>query len=133
MASKPFIVHNPNLDLQGLKLEVEEKASETIIHCTGKINAENSAAFQAHVRGLIPDSRGHVDAITIRIVLDLTNVTHVDSTGLGALLGIWTAGQRKGCDLELANLNAHVGKLIEMTKLDSVFKKMKQFFGATKP
>lgn len=125
MATKPIVT-------RGLKLELEEKADETIIHCTGKINAENAEAFQTEIRGLIPASRGHVDAITLRIVLDLTSVTHVDSTGLGALLGAWTAAQRKGCDLEIANLNPHVGKLVEITKLDTVFKKMKDLFGGNK-
>jgi len=125
MPTKPFAA-------RGLKLDLEEKAYETIVHCAGKINAENSEAFQNQIRGLIPDSRGHVDAITLRIVLDLTNVTHVDSTGLGALLGAWTAAQRRGCDLEIANLNPHVGKLLEMTKLETVFKKMKDLFAGNK-
>jgi anti-anti-sigma factor len=132
MGSKPFAVHSLNLELKGLKLNVEEKGSETIIHCLGKITAENAEAFQAHIRGLIPASRGHADSLTLQIVLDLTNVSHVDSTGLGALLGAWTAAQRKGCDLEIANLNPHVGKLVEMTKLDTVFNKMKNLFGGTK-
>lgn len=122
MATQPFAA-------RGLKLQLEEKANETIIHCTGKITADNSEAFQREIRDLIPQSRGHVTAITIRIVLDLSNVTHVDSTGLGALLGAWTAAQRKGCDLEIANMNPRVNKLVEMTKLDGVFKKMKDFFG----
>jgi len=113
-------------------LELEEKANETIIHCTGEINAGNSEAFQEEIRGFIPASRGHGDAITSRIVLDLTNVTHVDSRGLGALLGAWTAAQRKGCDLEIANVNPRVGKLVETTKLDTVFKKMKELFGGNK-
>ncbi len=114
---------------RGLKLELEEKPTETIIHCTGKITAENSDAFQAWIRDLIPASRGHVTAITCRIVLDLSNVSHVDSTGLGALLGAWTAAQRRSCELEIANMNPRVEKLVEITKLDGVFKKMKEFFG----
>src|SRR5262249_39957333 len=64
-------------------------------------------------------------AITYRIVLDLSCVTHVDSTGLGALLGAWTAAQSKGCDLEIANLNPRVEKLVRITKLDTVFKRAK--------
>jgi anti-sigma B factor antagonist len=116
----------------GLKLHLEENAFETIVHCFGKINAENSEQFQQEIRGLIPQSRGHVDNITLRIVLDLTNVTHVDSTGLGALLGAWTAAQKKSCDLEIANLSRKVGELVQITKLDSVFKKVKDLFGGTK-
>jgi anti-sigma B factor antagonist len=125
MATRPFAV-------PGLKLRLEENAFETIVHCDGKINAENSELFRQEICGLIPQSRGHVDNITLRIVLDLTNVTHVDSTGMGALLGAWTAAQKKSCDLEITNPSRKVGELVEMTKLDSVFKKVKDLIGGTK-
>jgi len=111
------------LSPQGLKLQLEEKANETIVHCKGKITVENSEVFQKEIRDLIPESRGQIAAINYRIVLDLSNVTHVDSTGLGALLGAWTAARSKGCDLEIANLNPRVDKLVEVTKLDRVFKR----------
>jgi anti-anti-sigma factor len=104
----------------GLKLQLEERANETIVHCAGKITAENSEMFQREIRGLI-ESR--LPGITYRIVLDLSNVTHVDSAGMGALLGAWTSAQRKGCDLEIANLNPRVEKLVEITRLDTVFKR----------
>jgi anti-anti-sigma factor len=79
--------------------------------------------FQREVRDLIPESRDQIGAKTYRIVVDLSNVTHVDSTGLGALLGVWTTAQKRGCDLEVANLNPRVEKLVEITKLDTVFKR----------
>jgi anti-anti-sigma factor len=113
------------LNLGGLKLQLEGKANETIVRCTGRITAENSEMFQREICDLILDRRGQVAAITYRIVLDLSNVTHVDSIGLGALLGAWTAAQRKGCDLELANLNPRVEKLVEITKLHTVFNRAK--------
>jgi anti-anti-sigma factor len=106
-----------------LKLELEEKSNETIVHCKGRITAENSEVFQREIRYLIPESSGQIGAATHRIVLDLTNVTHVDSTGLGALLAAWTSAQKKRCDLEIANLNSRVEKLVEITKLDTVFKR----------
>ncbi len=113
----------------GLNLRLEEKANEAIIYCTGRITVENSQAFQSQISDLIPTSRGHVAAITCRIVLDLSNVSHVDSRGLGALLGAWKAAQAKGCDLELANPNPRVEKAIEITGLASVFKKFRDFVG----
>src|SRR6201997_3822676 len=108
---------------RGLRLQLEEKANETIVHCTGRVNAENSEVFQREIRSLIPESGSQTAAINHRIVLDLSNVTHVDSTGLGALLGAWTAARSRGCDLEMANLNPRVEKLVEITKLDTVFKR----------
>ena len=111
------------LTLRGLKLQFEENANETIVHCAGKITAENSEVFQRVIRDLIPEARGQISTTTGRIILDLSNVTNVDSTGLGALLRVWTTAQSKGCDLEIANLNQRVEKLVEITKLDTVFKR----------
>src|SRR6476660_850662 len=107
----------------GLKLQLEERPNETIIHCKGKITAQNLEVFQREIRNLVPESRDPAAAIAYRIVLDLSNVSHVDSSGLGALLGAWTAARNKGCDLEIANLNPRVEKLVEITKLDTVFKR----------
>lgn len=106
-----------------LQLQLESTSNQAIVHCKGKITAENSEIFQKQIRDLIPESHAQSAAIARRIVVDLSNVTHVDSTGLGALLQVWTAAQNKGCDLEIANLNPRVEKLVEMTKLDTVFKR----------
>jgi anti-anti-sigma factor len=124
MGNKIFSAH-------GLKLELEEKPEETIVHCSGKITAESAEMFQSEIRGhVIPASRGKGVAVTCRIVLDLSQVTHVDSIGLGALLAVWTAGQRRSCDVEIINVSPRVGSLLSMTKLDQVFNKFKGLFGA---
>ncbi len=107
----------------GLTLQLEEKSNETIIHCAGRINAENSEMLQREIRKLISEEDAQSPVTTHRIVLDLSNVTHVDSSGLGALLGAWTAAKNNGRDLEMANLNPRVEKLVEITKLDTVFKR----------
>jgi anti-anti-sigma factor len=71
---------------RGLTLQFEEQNKQTIVHCTGRINAENSEMFQTEIRNVIPESGSQSEAISHRIVLDLSNVTHVDSSGLGPLL-----------------------------------------------
>lgn len=110
----------------GLTVRLENKADETIVHCAGRINAENTEMFQREIRNLIPEGGGENTATSPRIVLDLSNVTHVDSSGLGALLGAWTAARSNGCDLELSNLNPRVEKLVQITKLDTVFKRARE-------
>jgi len=115
---------------QGLTLQLEEKSKETIVHCAGRINAENSEMFQREIRNLIPELGAQDATSTHRIVLDLSNVTHVDSSGLGALLAAWTAAQNNGSDLEMANLNPRVEKLVEITKLDTVFKRARVVAGS---
>jgi anti-anti-sigma factor len=125
---------NEAFSKSGLTIELEEKAEETIVHCSGKIMAASAEWFQTEIRDrVIPISRGKGVPVTNRVVLDLSRVSHIDSTGLGALLGVWTAGQRRGCDLEIVNLSPRVEKLVSMTKLDQVFSKMKGFFGSNNP
>jgi len=108
---------------RGLQLRLEESQKEQIVHCNGRITAENSEMFRQNISDLIPETCNQIAGITQRIVLDLSSVTYVDSAGLGALLGAWTAAQSKGCDLEITNLNPRVEKLVEITKLDTVFKR----------
>jgi anti-sigma B factor antagonist len=115
----------------GLTFELEETAEVTTVHCKGKITAESAEFFQSEIRDrVIPTSRGKGVDVTRRIILDLSQVSFVDSTGLGALLSVWTAAQRRSVDLEIANLSPRVEKLVNMSKLDQVFNKMKGLFGA---
>ena len=59
---------------------------------------------------------GHRD-----FVLNLANVTYVDSFGLGQLITIWTSIRNKGGQLILLRPTDHLQKLFHITKLDSVF------------
>lgn len=96
-----------------LQLTTENNAGETIVHGTGKINAAATNLLQTTVRSLIPGSK--------RIVLDLTGVDYIDSTGLGALVSVYMAARNANCELEIANPKPRVSDLLKLTKLASVF------------
>ena len=122
MASKAF-------SAPGLRLSLEEVADKTIVYCCGKITAESAETFQSEIRDqVIPMTRGKGVMVTTRIVLDLSNVTFVDSTGLGALFSLWSAAQSKSCELEIVNLNPRLQKLAGLTRLDQVFHRVKSLF-----
>lgn len=55
-----------------------------------------------------------------RIVLDLTEVEFVDSTGLGAIL--WVLKRLPGQSLALAGCRPSIVELLKLTRLDRVFK-----------
>ena len=115
----------------GLTFRLEEKPEETIVHCIGRITAESAELLQTEIRDrVIPVSRGKGMAVTSRVVLDLSDVTYVDSTGLGALVSIYMAANRANCILELANPKQRVRDLFRITKLASIFEgRGENYFG----
>lgn len=96
-----------------LTLDVEKTADATTVRGTGKIILASADYFQGTIRQLIPETK--------RIVLDLTGVEYIDSTGLGALVSVYMAAGRAQCILELSNPKQRVRDLLNLTKLASVF------------
>ena len=58
---------------------------------------------------------------TLRIVLDLSRIAHVDSAGIGTLVSSFTTVTSAGGRLVLAGLQKRVSDLLSVTKLISVF------------
>jgi anti-anti-sigma factor len=56
------------------------------------------------------------------IVLDLTDVSYVDSSGLGTLVGLKVSAVKEGyCKLELVNLSSRVKELLRLSNLTQLF------------
>ena len=108
-----------------LQMDMDEKPEEITIRCNGRITAESAYMFQREVcYSSLPISRGKGVAVINRVVLDLTNVTHIDNDGLKALLDIWTAGQSKACSIEIVNRGAHTVRPRFLSELNRVFRSM---------
>jgi anti-anti-sigma regulatory factor len=122
-------VATPAYCLTTLKIDMDEKPEEITICCSGRITAESAYMFQREVReNSIPGSRGKGVAVINRIVLDLSNVTHIDNAGVEALLDVWTAGQRKSCSVEVVNFGPQALRRASLVRLDQAFRKMLALF-----
>jgi len=55
------------------------------------------------------------------ILLNLRDVRHIDSSGVGELMSCYTSVRNKGGQLKLMNLNKHVHNLLMITKLVTIF------------
>jgi anti-sigma B factor antagonist len=56
-----------------------------------------------------------------QIVLNMDNVTYIDSSGLGALVASHTSAKSQGATLKLANLGSKFTEILQVTKLVTVF------------
>lgn len=96
-----------------LKMEVSQSGKEVVVRCGGLLTAETSSAFKERVKGLLPGAT--------HLVLDLSDVSRMDSSGLGAVVGIYVSARGAKCGLELINFNKQIRDLLGMTSLLSVF------------
>jgi anti-sigma B factor antagonist len=96
-----------------LTLDVVRSGDAFVVHCNGKLVAGVNDILYVKVSNLIPDTK--------RIVLDLTNLTRVDSMGLGTLVRLYVSARSAGCCLELINLGKQIRQLLGTTGLMKVF------------
>jgi len=98
-----------------MNLTTREDGAVTIITVTGDLvigDAESN--FKKAVTRLLEE--GHVN-----LLIDLSAVGFLDSSGLGALVRALTNAQKEGGQTKLLNAGPQIRKLLQMTKLDSVF------------
>jgi anti-anti-sigma factor len=94
--------------------EVELSGDTTLVKCHGRVVTETAGDLKQLIKPMIPKCR--------RIVLDLTDVSFVDSSGLGMLVGLKvSAGAAAYCSLEFINFAPRVKELLQTTKLSQLF------------
>jgi anti-sigma B factor antagonist len=103
-----------SLQFEITKSKDELNNNVTTVKCHGRIVSETAAPLKEAVKALIPEGG--------RILIDLTDVEHVDSSGLGTLVGLKASALNAGyCRLELVNLTPRVADLLKLTKLTQLF------------
>ncbi len=107
----------------GIRFDVEESAGDfadfpmITIKCHGRLVSGNTEEIKRLVKPLI-------DAGGKKIVIDCSDVQHVDSSGLGALVGLKVSAVNKGLGrLEFVNLSSRVKDLLKLTNLTDLFAK----------
>src|SRR6202140_5138375 len=96
-----------------LTLVVERTGDDAEVRCSGRLVAGVNDRLYLEVSQLIPSSK--------RILLDLTDLTQMDSTGLGTLVRLYVSAKSAGCALQLINLGKRIRQLLGVTNLLSVF------------
>ncbi|HTW66815.1 MAG TPA: STAS domain-containing protein [Bryobacteraceae bacterium] len=93
-------------------LQTSLEDASAVIRCTGKLTAGHTGILRDEVKRLIPQSK--------KIVLDLTDLTLMDSLGLGTIVGLYVSAKASGSRLVLINLSPRVGDLFRITNVWSI-------------
>ncbi len=98
-----------------LTSSIRDVAGVTVIDLSGRITlGEASVSLRSTVKSLL-------DSGVTSMVLNLAEVTYVDSSGLGELVSAYTTARGKGCTVKLLNVQTKLRDLLQITKLYTVF------------
>ena len=98
-----------------MKASQREVDGVTVVDLSGRITlGEGSVLLRDNIRDLI--AKG-----TKKILLNLGDVTYIDSSGIGELVSAFTTVRNQGGELKLLNLTKKVHDLLQITKLYTVF------------
>jgi anti-sigma B factor antagonist len=98
-----------------MKVSNRQVDGVTVVDMSGRITlGEGSVVLRDSIRDLIGKAQK-------KILLNLGDVTYIDSSGIGELVSAFTAVRREGGELKLLNLTKKVHDLLQITKLYTVF------------
>jgi anti-sigma B factor antagonist len=98
-----------------LNIRERQAGDVTILDLEGKITiGEGSVSLRSAIRRLIEEGKK-------KILLNLSGVGYVDSSGIGELVSSYTTINREGGQLKLLNLTQKIKDLLTITKLLTVF------------
>jgi anti-sigma B factor antagonist len=100
-----------------MALQIVEKESSgiTVLELSGRVTlGEESNQLRTKVKDVLAQGKK-------RLVLDLGNVSYIDSAGLGTLVAGYTSSQSQGAGMKLANLTKRFREQLNITKLVTVF------------
>jgi len=98
-----------------MPLSVRQDGAVTIVTVDGDlVIGEPEATFKRTIAQLLEQGQ-------VQLLIDMRAVKFLDSSGLGALVRAMTTSQNEGGQTKLRGAGPQVRKLLEMTKLDSVF------------
>jgi anti-sigma B factor antagonist len=111
----PELLSDEEENTVALKMTNREVDGVSVVALDGRIVlGEESNALREKVKSLIADGR-------TKVVLNMANITFIDSAGLGTLVAAHHSAKSQGAALKLAHLGSKFQEVLQITKLLTVF------------
>jgi len=97
------------------ELTIDACTSDRIatLYCRGRLTLSSAPQLRREVKRLLPEAR--------IVTIDLTDVTLLDSVGIGMIAALYASARTAGCELRLVNLSPRIRELFTVTRLLSLF------------
>ena len=97
-----------------MAVRIDPRQGLTVCHIDGEIDINSSPAIKKSFDKLISQK-------TPKIVINLSKVTYVDSSGLATLVEVLKNMRSYGGRMRLACMSSKIKSLFEITKLEKLF------------
>jgi anti-sigma B factor antagonist len=98
-----------------LNVATRENKGVTILDLSGKIVlGEESKALRSRIKQLLAEGKK-------KILVNLGEISFIDSTGVGTLVSAYTSARSQGGELKLNNLTKRFQEVLQVTRLLTVF------------
>lgn len=94
--------------------EASNVSGVCVIKVTGDIDMYSAAEFRQAIKEAL-------DPVAKDLIVDLTGVEYMDSSGFGALLGATRITKARGGQIVLVGCNEAITRMLNITRLDLVF------------
>jgi anti-sigma B factor antagonist len=98
--------------MRELNLQIDGTPTDTVVRCTGTITSNTTALLRAGVKPLLTEKK--------TVILDLSAVSYMDSSGLGTTVELFVSAKVAKCQLKVIKLNERVKELFSLTRLGEV-------------
>lgn len=95
-------------------IHVEQNRDAATVRPAGEVDLHNSPQLRAKLHAML-------DRRQTRIVIDLSQVSYMDSSGVGTIVEAKRRADREGAALVLAGMQPRVRSVFEITQLDKFF------------
>ena len=103
----------PEASEKVLTLAIERDGDTAVVKCYGRLVAGTTEEFYEEVKQLLPQTKS--------VVVDLAELTYVDSSGLGTLVRLHATARKLDCEFKLLHLGKQLRNLLKLANLLSVF------------
>ncbi len=101
--------------MTSIRISTRQVSNVIIVDIFGQLRlGEGTSKLRDTVLELLAENRKY-------ILLNLGEVLHIDSSGIGELMATYTTVRNRGGELKLLNLNKHVRNLLQITRLYTIF------------
>lgn len=99
---------------QLVHIDVVGDGACAVVHVLGDIDLKNAPVLRAAIADLIERKRYD------QVIIDLSSVAHIDSSGVGTLIEAWRTAHRVNARMIIAGLNDGPRRFLDVTRLDRV-------------